>query len=232
MDKQITRRDSLSLSQISHELRTPVTLINSYLQLFCSSHPEVKTFPYWKDIMENMELLKELLGALSQYNRSEQLQRQPLALDQLASSLLLSMEPVFRERRIQGHTCFQESLPPMAGDALKLRQIFFNLLNNAMDAMPQGGTVTLKLFCQGARIHLTVADTGEGIPPEKLDSIFQPFVTSKKSGTGLGLPIVRRITEAHGGHVSAASPPGEGACFHLTFPALSAGTEESPAGTR
>lgn len=61
MDKQITRRDSLSLSQISHELRTPVTLINSYLQLFCSSHPEVKTFPYWKDIMENMELLKELL---------------------------------------------------------------------------------------------------------------------------------------------------------------------------
>ena len=120
----------------------------------------------------------------------------------------------------------------MAGDALKLRQIFFNLLNNAMDAMPQGGTVTLKLFCQGARIHLTVADTGEGIPPEKLDSIFQPFVTSKKSGTGLGLPIVRRITEAHGGHVSAASPPGEGACFHLTFPALSAGTEESPAGTR
>lgn len=232
MNNEITHRDSLSLSQISHELRNPVTLVSSYLQLFCASHPEVKTFPYWNEIMENMDLLRELLGALSHYNRSEQLQTQRLALDQLALDLLQSMKPVFQKRRIQVHTNFSENLPQIEGDPLKLRQIFFNLLNNAMDAMPQGGSITLTLFQIKSQIHLKVTDTGEGIPPEKSASVFQPFVTTKKNGTDLGLPIVRRITEAHGGTIAFTSTPGTGTCFHLTFPALSAGTEELPAENR
>lgn len=101
-----------------------------------------------------------------------------------------------------------------------------------MDAMPQGGSITLTLFQIKSQIHLKVTDTGEGIPPEKSASVFQPFVTTKKNGTGLGLPIVRRITEAHGGTIAFTSTPGTGTCFHLTFPALSAGTEELPAENR
>lgn len=232
MNDQLTQQDSLSLSQISHELRTPVTLVNSYLQLFSSSHPEVKSFPYWEDIVENMDLLKELLGNLSQYNSSHSLQRQPLALDQLAKDLLASLAPVFARRRIRIHTCFPEKLPLIAGDGLKLRQVFFNLLNNAMDAMPQGGSITIGLSLRESSIHLTIKDTGEGIPPENRNSIFQPFVTSKRNGTGLGLPIVRRITEAHGGTVTFTSTQGVGTCFHLTFPALSGDTEGLPAENR
>lgn len=221
-------QESFSLSQLSHELRNPVTLISGYLQLFSSAHPEVQEFPYWKDIVENTELLKELLSALSQYNRSFQLQREPLDFGELTESLLASMAPVFRERKAAICTCFQPGLPLINGDALKLRQVLFNLLDNSMDAMPQGGTITLRLYAQEKLLHAALTDTGEGISPAQAPRIFAPFVTCKKNGTGLGLPIVRRILQAHGGTVDFSSIPGQGTCFHFTLPVFSDGTEERP----
>lgn len=211
-------QETISASQISHELRNPVTLVSSYLQLFCAAHPEVQDFPYWNDITENMALLKDLLASLSQYNRSQLLQCELLHLDQMASSLIHSVKPDFEKKRIRLISDFQPDLLVINGDAIKFRQVFFNLLNNAADAMPDGGTITVKLWASEDSLHLSVSDTGEGIPKDRISTVFTPFVTYKRTGNGLGLPIVKRIAEAHNGTVSFQSTPGEGTCFLLTFP--------------
>ena len=111
-----------------------------------------------------MTLLKDLLASLSQYNRSQLLQCEPLHLDQMASSLIHSVKPDFEKKRIRLISDFQPDLPVINGDAIKFRQVFFNLLNNAADAMPDGGTITVKLWVSEDSLHLSVADTGEGIP--------------------------------------------------------------------
>ena len=107
-------------------------------------------------------------------------------------------------------------LPPIMADAAKLKQVLLNLHTNAVDAMPDGGILTVSAREREETICLDIADSGEGIPQGL--SIFEPFVTHKPHGTGLGLAVVKWIVQAHGGTISYTSKPGEGAAFHLGFP--------------
>jgi signal transduction histidine kinase len=103
------------------------------------------------------------------------------------------------------------------------RRVLVNLVDNARDAMPQGGTVTLRGRRQSATVHLDVADTGIGIPPERQRQIFEPLQTTKPGGTGLGLYIVQEVMAAHGGQVAVQSTVGAGTTFTLTLPEAGAG---------
>ncbi|HEV8712157.1 MAG TPA: ATP-binding protein [Candidatus Binatia bacterium] len=100
-------------------------------------------------------------------------------------------------------------------DRDKLKQVLLNLCKNAFEAMPEGGTLTVRLHNTGKHITLKVADTGMGIPAGV--DIFEPFVTTKLEGTGLGLPIVRQIVAAHGGTLTYTSEPGKGTTFTVTL---------------
>jgi signal transduction histidine kinase len=106
------------------------------------------------------------------------------------------------------------------------RRVLVNLLDNARDAMPQGGTLTLRGRRQGMTVQLEVADTGLGIPPERQHQIFEPLHTTKPGGTGLGLYIVQEVMAAHGGQVTVQSTVGAGTTFTLTLPV--AGGGETP----
>jgi signal transduction histidine kinase len=108
------------------------------------------------------------------------------------------------------------SLPPILLDTFKFRQALLNLCRNAIDAMPNGGSLTLRGYRTHSNVHLEVTDTGEGIPPG-LD-VFALFTTTKATGTGIGLSIVREIISRHGGTVRYASKPGSGTTFRLTLP--------------
>lgn len=111
------------------------------------------------------------------------------------------------------------AIPPIQLDIVKLNQLFTNLINNARDAiLPNSGLIVLTLDCDGSDIIVTVKDTGCGIAPESLPSIFELFFTGKKDGTGLGLPICKEIVLAHDGLISASSVPGEGTEFEMHFP--------------
>jgi signal transduction histidine kinase len=98
------------------------------------------------------------------------------------------------------------------------RRALLNLMQNAMDAMPQGGTLTLRGRRQDATVHLDVEDTGSGIAPEYTTQIFEPLYTTKPGGTGLGLYIVQEVVAAHGGHVAVQSTVGSGTTFTITLP--------------
>ena len=111
-----------------------------------------------------------------------------------------------------------ETIPPLSADPHQLKQVFLNLLMNAIHAMPNGGTVTVDAKKEANFAIVRIADTGCGMPESVLRRIFEPFYTTRREGTGLGLAIVRKIVEQHGGSIEVTSEPGHGTCFSLTWP--------------
>lgn len=216
----IEKDHMLSLSKISHEIRNPVTLINGFLQLMASDHPEVHTWRYWDDIMENMAFLRELLTELSQYNNAGTLHRTEASPYQILSSVISSSIPSFEEKHIAISLEKLAPVPTFMLDGTKLREVFFNLFRNAAEAMPEGGEVHCAIDCDGDNVTITVADTGCGIPAEYMDDIFEAFVTHKKDGSGLGLAIASQVIKAHQGKISVSSTEGQGTEFTIVLPIL------------
>jgi signal transduction histidine kinase len=109
-------------------------------------------------------------------------------------------------------------LPPLKADRNYLKQLLLNLILNGVQAMPEGGTLTLEAGRSNSHLSLWVTDTGIGIPEEMLPKIFEPYFTSKSNGSGLGLAIARRIAEAHGGTLTVESEVGNGSRFQASLP--------------
>lgn len=207
----------LNLSKISHEIRNPVTLINSFLQLTQSKHPEVTSFPSWKPIMENMNYLRQLLEEVSSYNNSRILHRELCSLTNLLESVVSSCRPSLHPIQIQFHKL--SAIPSASFDSMKLRAAILNLIRNAREALEssENGKINVSLLFDGEFFHITVSNNGPEIPKEYLKNLFEPFITHKNDGSGLGLSIVQNVTTAHGGELSVSSSPDE-TCFILKLP--------------
>jgi len=134
------------------------------------------------------------------------------------------------EARAAGVTLRREKrgapLPDLRVDAEKIKQVVINLVQNAIEAMPGGGAVTVESGLWDGRVRVVVRDSGPGLP-EGLD-VFQLFVTTKARGTGLGLSIAQQIVLEHGGEISAESSPGQGAIFTVTLPSATDDSEAEP----
>ena len=113
------------------------------------------------------------------------------------------------------------SLPPLRVDALQIHQVFRNLISNGVEAMPEGGTLEIQAIANEAAKNVTISvhDTGAGITPKQLGKLFQPLFTTKARGIGLGLMVVKNLTEANGGAVEVESEPGKGSTFTVVLPA-------------
>lgn len=216
----IEKDHMLSLSKISHEIRNPVTLINGFLQLMASDHPEVHTWRYWDDIMENMTFLRELLSELSQYNNAGTLHKTEVSPYQLLHSVITSSVPAFEEKHIVISLEKRAPIPTFMLDGTKMREVFFNLFRNAAEAMPEGGDICCTIDSDGDAVIIEVADTGCGIPAEYMDDLFEAFVTHKKDGSGLGLAIASQVIKAHQGKISVRSTEGQGTVFTIELPIL------------
>ena len=113
-----------------------------------------------------------------------------------------------------------ETIPEIVGDPQQLQQVFLNLLLNAADAIPEGGTITVRTvhYKQAKTVAVVLCDTGKGIPDELMEKIFQPFFTTKGKGTGLGLAVSKRIVEEHGGSIAVSNNVSGGVTFAITLP--------------
>ena len=200
--QELQIKQQFLLSQISHEIRNPVTLINSFLQLFESHHPEIVKDDCWEKVMENMNFLKALLEEFSSFNNSAKLHLQEINLDH-----------IFREIYQK-----ETAIPLISADPTKIRQVLLNLLTNAREAIGSQGLIRCSLSCDGENVYLYVKDTGTGIPVGYQKDIFEPFVTHKQGGTGLGLAICKRIVSAHKGHIFFRSAAGEETSFTVILP--------------
>ena len=187
----------LTVSQISHEIRNPLTYINSSVQWIQKMHPEVEDFEFWSQIKNDLQYMRLLLDDISAFNNGDQLNICQIDLKAFACDLK----------------------DTLLAELLRCH-IPLNLLKNSMESITGRGKITLKIYVHDKRLLIAVKDNGCGIPREQLQIIFQPFVTYKEHGTGLGLPIVRKIISAHGGTIRIYSEPEKGTEVQIYLPFL------------
>jgi len=166
-----------------------------------------------RNLMSEIMRLTALLEEFRVLARRQKLDLRPISLVLLVADLLTGEASIYTARGIKVEQVFPPDLPPIIADAEKLRQVLLNLCKNAAEAMPHGGTLTIRAHNSGGLVRLEVGDTGIGIP-DGVD-IFEPFITTKSQGTGLGLTIVRQIVSAHKGMLTYHSVPGTGTTFTL-----------------
>ncbi len=145
-------------------------------------------------------------------------QFKPASLNEVVSKTLATLKPELENRGLNLKTRFAHQLPLTPFDATQIQQVLVNLVKNAIQAMTRGGTLTVQTGEGSEAVWVSVADTGGGIPEEQLNRIFEPFYTTKKKGTGLGLMIVQRIVRAHNGHIEVDSQVGRGTTFRIWLP--------------
>ncbi|MGN0315668.1 MAG: sensor histidine kinase [Fusicatenibacter sp.] len=206
------------LSKVSHEIRNPVALINSFLQLLLSSHPELSSDCYFQKIQENMNCLKNLLDELTNYNHSGTLHPEEVNPYLLLQQITADAGAALESKKITLELSKQSAIPRIRLDTLKFQQLCFNLIRNAAEAMPEGGCIRIFISFDGENVIIRFSDEGCGIPEEYLPTLFDLFVTHKENGTGLGLAICREIVTAHHGTISVRSREGEGSEFIVRLP--------------
>lgn len=206
------------LSKFSHELRNPLTAVYSTVQLIEMQHPEVKDFKYWSNLAHDLEYMNQLLTELSDFSKSEKLQVSTFSLRLLLEQISLSFAATIADSEVEYTSKISPSINQITGDKTKLQEVFLNLLKNAFEAASPDKTIYLEADADKDCITILVRDTGCGISEQQLPTIFEPFVTYKKTGSGLGLAICDNIVKAHGGSISVESTVNVGTTFCVSLP--------------
>ena len=219
-DKHSISEESLELSKMFHEIKNPLTLINSSLQLIENDHPEVKDFRFWNQTMEDIKNLRKLIDELSTFQKGMILNKTTINLFDFTEDLLESTAGFLLENGTpMTLDCHILDLD-FSADETKLRQAVVNLIKNAAESSSPGSPITLSITASDTSLCIKVIDCGCGITNEALEKIFEPFHTTKSYGTGLGLPIVKRIIEAHDGKLSIFSKEGAGTTVQINLPLI------------
>jgi len=167
-------------------------------------------------ISSEVDRTNSLITRFLQFARPLQLRREKADLAQT-----LDRAVGLVEREVQGvaiYKNYEPEIPPFPFDAELLERVFYNLVLNAVQATEAGGAVTVKTRATGGMVEIAVIDRGAGIGAKHRDSIFNPFFTTKPEGVGLGLSIVSKIVDEHGGKITVESEPGKGSVFHVLLP--------------
>jgi two-component system nitrogen regulation sensor histidine kinase NtrY len=170
-------------------------------------------------LLAEINNLKTIIGRFSEFSRMPQPQRQPVQVNEVVRSVLRVFHAQFeKQNQISGHTALAESLPEISADPDLLHRALQNLVLNAIDAMPQGGKLTVRTAALDDRIEISVSDTGSGLTQEECGRLFTPYYTTKQHGTGLGLAIVQSVVSDHGGKISVQSTEEKGTTFTIELP--------------
>ena len=210
-------------ASIAHEVRNPLGVIfNSIGSLRRLVEPKGDVKLLLDILSEESERLNHMVGDLLDYSRPIQPALQPVTLAPLFEEAVAAVRTSVPDNEAIGvHTSIAPAVATVRADSRLLRQAIVNLVTNAFQAMPRGGSVTLsasEVASDGGHLaRIAVRDTGTGIPRDDRDRVFQAFFTTKPTGTGLGLAVVRRIAEGHGGRVQLAEIE-QGAEFQLLLP--------------
>lgn len=236
--ERVIRMKDEFLATLSHELRTPLNAILGWSQLLRrGAIPQSETPGALETIDRNARAQAQLIDDLLDMSRivsgNIRLEMRPLDLEPVVTAAIKSIEPAASAKGIHLEQTLEALNGRVAGDPVRLQQVFWNLLSNAVKFTPPGGHVRVSLVRRGATLEVAVSDTGAGIAPQFFPDLFQRFrqqdasTTRRHGGLGLGLSIARHLLELHGGSVHASSPgEGQGATFVVTLPALSAQARE------
>jgi two-component system NtrC family sensor kinase len=208
-------------SQIAHELNNPLYGIMNTLELLKTEvAPQSKRRKILEMALSETVRLSDLLRKMLSFSKPDQERRQPVDINTVIDEILLLHEKQLRENDIQIASTFADGLSRVNASKDQLRQVFLNMVANARDAMPNGGTLTVATSDDGENIIIEITDTGTGIKEEYMEKIFDSFFTTKGEvkGVGLGLSVCYGFIEDHGGDIVVKSQVGTGTTFVITLP--------------
>jgi PAS domain S-box-containing protein len=208
-------------SQIAHELNNPIYGIMNTLELLKTEiPPESKRRRILELSLSEIQRLSEMLRNMLSFSKPEEEKRRPVKIDELIEGILLVMEKQMKESNIQVEASFDPDVPEIMASTNQMRQVMLNILKNAKEAMPKGGTLFVKTSKEDNKVLIYIQDTGIGIPEEIKDKIFEAFFTTKQKvkGVGLGLSVCYGIIKDHGGEIKVESEVGKGTTFTIRLP--------------
>lgn len=202
---------------VAHEIGNPLNALSLNLQLLKRSGGDKP------EIDECIRQVERLSGIIHGFLQALRPSKPNLVRGSVADPIngcLKAMKPQFEERSVTVTLNLPGTLPSVALDPAQMEQVFFNLLKNALEALRDGGSIDISLSSDDNDVITTVRDDGQGMTPEQVAHLFEPYRTSKEHGTGLGLMISSRIVRDHGGSISVESEPGEGTAFTIRLPRI------------
>jgi two-component system, NtrC family, sensor kinase len=206
---------------VAHEVNTPLAVISTYAQMLAKqvADDQQKSLILEK-IAKQTFRASEIVNSLLNFSRTSPAEFTEVSLNTVLLETLGMVEHQLRKNRVEVRQRMDDGLAPVNGNQGKLQQVFLNLFLNARDAMPSGGVLEVRTWSSNGSAMIEVGDTGEGIAPEHLARIYDPFYTTKGSrkGTGLGLSVTYGIVKEHGGSIEVDSQPGAGTRFRIEFP--------------
>jgi PAS domain S-box-containing protein len=237
LEMQVRRAEKLSMigqfiSSLAHEIGTPLNVIAGRSEYLLRKLPAGNSLSgSLTQIIGQVDRIAQIVNRLMSFSRIKPMEKRPLALAPTMKESLSFFDPQFKQLNIAPVLTVPPDLPEIDADPVQIQQILFNVILNAIQAMPQGGTLTLQARqtiprarrkdpLKDGYIRIDVADTGSGIASEHLSRIFDPFFTTKESGygTGLGLAVSYNIARNHGGWMCVRSQVGEGSVFTVYLP--------------
>ena len=211
--------DELS-STLAHEIRNPIAAAKSLVQQMAEDPTSLQNVEYAQVALEELDRVERHVSHLLRYAREEDYAFAPVDVAKVLDAALTALRAKLDAARVTVARNYIGG-PTIVADAEKLRRVFTNIVDNAVDALadvPDGRRIDCFVGNGDGRATVRVHDNGPGIPPEKLDRVFNPFFTTKAGGTGLGMAIAKKIVEAHEGTIDVTSEPGHGAEFVVVLP--------------
>ncbi|MFZ5448815.1 MAG: two-component system sensor histidine kinase NtrB [Thermodesulfobacteriota bacterium] len=224
MEERVLQSERLAavgntVTHIAHEIKNPLQVIGGFArQLLKTPNLDDKATRKLSIIAEEVSHLEEMVAEMRDFVRRPPAQKRLGQIEAVLREALNLFHDTFEEHRVTVRQVEETSLPQVIFDPRQMRQVFINLFKNALEAMPQGGEITISSRVWENNIEISIADTGEGMPPEVAGNIFQPYFTTKEKGTGLGLAICQSIIREHGGAISVNSVLGQGTAFTIQLP--------------
>jgi two-component system, sporulation sensor kinase E len=229
---ELVRADRLAalgelVAGVAHEIRNPLAIIKGSLQVYAETVPASDdVHELSKIVNQEIDRLDRVIKALLDFGRPSPSAMEPTDMREVIEETITLTGKYAKQLGIDVVVDHMEPLPPVTADPDQIKQVLVNLISNAVQAMPSGGSVHVGGSADDEFVNLTVRDEGVGIPQEEIAHIFDPFRTTRDGGTGLGLTIVHRILEQHQGHVRVSSEPGRGTTFTISLP-IAKGEESS-----
>ena len=223
LEKQVLQSERLAavgrtVAHVAHEIKNPLMIIGGFSQQIIKDLTDEKAIKKLELISGEVERLEKMVASLGDLTKIYKLTKRPLDINSLALDVMEVMSEIYPQKKYLLKTELCPDLKSISCDPDKIKQVFMNIISNGIEAMEDGGTITISTKNRADGIEIHTSDEGIGIREEDLLRIFEPFYTTREKGSGLGLPISYNIVQAHKGEIKAFSMPGKGTTFVIRLP--------------